>query len=270
MKKTLLAIILLAVVVVVIVLLTGKNKPADEVGVPQESIRAGYIIYPPLMERSGNGDLSGVSYDIVQAIGEEMGVQIDWTEEVGWGTALEGLNTNRYDVLGTQMWPNEAREKVATFSNAPMNSVLYPYVKAGENRFSGDNLEALNSSEVRISAVDGELAVFIAQEDYPEAQLNTLPQLASYAEVFLNVVQDKADVSFNEPSAAEDFLASQPNTIERLGDTPVRSFGNSFAFSKDDGELLSDWNQALRKLMRDGTIESILEKHGVSTHYQLN
>jgi ABC-type amino acid transport substrate-binding protein len=168
------------------------------------------------------------------------------------------------------MWPNEAREKVASFSQAPMNSVLYPYVKAGDSRFSAENLSAINSPDVTISTLDGEMAMFIAAEDYPNAKVNSLPQLSSYAEVFLNIAQGKADVTFVEPSAAEDFLSSQPNTIERLGDTPVRTFGNSFAFEKTDTELRERWNTTLAVLVANGTIGEILQKHGVSNHYQIN
>ena len=269
MKKSLFITLLVVGVVAGLYFFISKDTPSNNM--ETITIKAGYIIYPPLMTRdSETGALSGVSYDIAEAVAKEMGVTIEWTEEVGWGTALEGLNTNRYDVLGTQMWPNEAREKVADFSIAPMNSVIYPYIKTGDIRFSADNLSVINSSEYTISALDGEMTVFIANEDYPEARLNSLPQLSSYAEVFLNVVQNKADVTFVEPSAAEDFLASHPNSIERLGDTPVRSFGNGFAFDKSDGELREKWNTALSKLIENGTIEDILEENGVSSHYKLN
>ncbi len=269
MKKSL-AFIILAVVIATGLYFVLQNNHA-EAPVTETTIQAGYIIYPPLMTRDeATGQLSGVSYDIAEAVAKEMGVKIEWTEEVGWGTALEGLNTNRYDVLGTQMWPNEARAKVADFSIAPMNSVIYPYIKTGDPRFSAEDLAAINSPEYTISALDGEMTVFIANEDYPKAKLNSLPQLSSYAEVLLNVVQNKADVTFVEPAAAEDFLAANPNSIERLGDTPVRSFGNGFAFDNSDSELKDKWNTALNKLIADGTIETILEKNGVASHYKLN
>lgn len=266
MKKIIISTVFVLAVIFLIVLISSKNKNSS---FDSETIRVGYIVYPPLLEKSPTtGELSGVSYDIVEAAAKKLGLTTSWVEEVGWGTALEGLNTNRYDILGTQMWPNEAREKVAVFSIAPMDSVLYPYVKKGDTRFS-NNLSALNSSEYKISTVDGELAVFIAQEDYPQAKLVTLPQLSSYAEVFLNIVQGKADVSFNEPSAASDFLKSNPNTIERVGDNPVRAFGNSFAFKKGNS-FVGEWNTAIQELINSGEINSILNKYGVETHYRIN
>ncbi len=267
--KKISAFVLVVVILGVVYFAFSSSKNPQNKNNEGNTIRIGYIVYPPLLEKdASNGSLSGVSYDIVEAVAKKLNLQTDWTEEVGWGTALEGLNTNRYDVLGTQMWPNEAREKVAVFSVAPMDSVLYPYVKKGDTRFS-NNLSVLNSSEYKISAVDGELAVFIAQEDYPMAKLVALPQLSSYAEVFLNIVQGKADVSFNEPSAASDFLKSNPNTIEKVGDIPVRSFGNSFAFKKSSA-LLNDWNVAIQELINSGEINRILNKYGVETHYRIN
>jgi len=264
--KNLFKIVIALIAVVVLVSLFTGDKKEDVKDSSIEPITLGYIIYPPTMIKDAQtGNLSGISYDIVNAVVEKLGREVEWTEEVGWGTALEGLNTNRYDLLGTQMWPNEAREKVAEFSIAPMDSVLYPYVRADDKRFDND-LSSINSSDVRISAVDGELAVFIASEDYPEAELKTLPQLASYAEMFLNIVQNKADVSFTEPASANDFLKNNPGTLKQLNVEAVRSFGNSFAFAKND-PLLPAWNQAITELIAEGTILEILRKYDVQDDY---
>ena len=257
----------IVVILIVVIGLLSINKNNNSLN--DNTLRIGYIIYPPLLEKNPSGQLQGVSYDIVEAVAEKLGLIAEWTEEVGWGTSLEGLKTNRYDVLGTQMWPNAEREKVASFSIAPMNSVLYGYVKKGDTRFNED-LSVLNSDEYKITYVDGELAMFIAQEDYPNAQVVSLPQLSSYAEVFLNIIQGKADISFNEPSAVEGFLKSHPNTLDRVSGEPVRSFGNSFAFNKDDVELREKWNKAIQELIDEGEIQRILEKHGVENYYEVN
>ena len=233
-------------------------------------IRIGYIVYPPLLFKDATtGKLSGVSYDIVEATAKKLNLKTNWVEEVGWGSAIEGLKTKRYDVLGTQMWPNSARAREAGFSIAPFNSVIYPYVKTGDIRFNS-TLAKLNSADYTVSAVDGELAVFIAKEDFPLAKLNTLAQSSSYAEVFLNIINGKGDVSFNEPSAANDFLKTNPGKIQKVGDTPVRSFGNSFAFTRDESSMISMWNVALGELINDGTITRILTKYNVSADYSLN
>jgi ABC-type amino acid transport substrate-binding protein len=242
---------------------------ADKV-IDSGEIRIGYIVYPPLLFKDqATGKLSGVSYDLVEATAKKLNLKTNWVEEVGWGSAIEGLKTKRYDILGTQMWPNSARAREAVFSIAPMNSVLYPYVKTGDTRFSG-NLSKLNSNQYSISALDGEMAQFIAKDDYPLAKLNALPQTTSYAEVFLNIINGKADATFVEPSAANDFLKSNPGKIERVGNTPVRTFGNSFAFVRGQESMVSMWNVALGELINDGTVTRTLEKYNVAGDYTLN
>jgi len=268
--KIVIGVVVIVIVAVGIFKLIKQDKYVTEGVIENNELRVGYIIYPPLLTKDANtGELSGISYDLVEEVAKELGLTANWVEEVGWGTAIEGLDTGRYDVLGTQMWPNEAREKKAVFSVAPMNSVIYPYVKKGDDRYSSD-LSVINAPENRIIALDGEMAVFIAQEDYPKATLNTLSQLSSYAEVFLNITQNKADISFAEPSAAEDFLNANPGSIERVGNEPVRSFGNSFAFDKENTDLHALWNKALNKVIKKGAVEKILEKYDASSHYSIN
>lgn len=248
---------------------TKSESVADKV-INSGEIRIGYIVYPPLLFKDqATGKLSGVSYDLVEATAKKLNLKTNWVEEVGWGSAIEGLKTKRYDVLGTQMWPNSARAREAVFSIAPMNSVLYPYVRSGDSRFDGD-LTKINSNQITVSAVDGELATFIAKDDYPLAKLNTLPQLTSYAEVFLNIVNGKADITFAEPSAVNDFLKSNPGKIQRVGNTPVRTFGNSFAFVRGQESMISMWNVALEELINDGTVTRTLEKYNVAGDYSLN
>ena len=248
---------------------SAANSVAEKV-VANNEIRIGYIIYPPtLVKDPATGQLSGVSYDIVEAAAKKLGVKTNWVEEVGWGSAIEGLKTGRYDILGTQMWPNSARAREAVFSYAPMNSVIYPYVRSGDARFAG-SLSNLDSSQYTISTIDGEMATFIAKDDYPQAKLNMLPQLTSYAEVLLNVVNNRADIAFIEPSAANDFLKSNPGKIQRVGNRPIRSFGNSFAFARGQDSMVAMWNVALGELMNEGMVARTLQKYGVSSDYELN
>jgi len=264
-------------IVAVVALIVGfsamkQNKSlsvADKV-INSGEIRIGYIVYPPLLFKDqSTGKLSGVSYDLVEATAKKLNLKTNWVEEVGWGSAIEGLKTKRYDMLGTQMWSNSARAREAVFSIAPMNSVLYPYVRANDNRFNGD-LSKINSGQITISALDGEMAQFIAKDDYPLAKLNTLPQLSSFAEIFLNIVNGKADITFAEPSAVNDFLKSNPGKVQRVGNTPVRTYGLDFAFARGEESMVSMWNVALGELINDGTVTRTLKEYNVSNDYSLN
>lgn len=245
-----------------------SGSVADSV-ISKGEIRIGYIVYPPSMIKDEKtGKLSGFSYDLVEAAAKNLGVKTNWVEEVGWGSAIEGLKTKRYDIVGTQIWPNSARAREAIFSMAPFYSGIYPYVRAGDTRFTYD-LSVINSNQYTLSILDGEMAAFIAKQDFPLAKVNTLPQLSSYAEVFLNVVNKKADLAFAEPSSANDFLKSNPGTLVRVTDKPIRTFGLDFAFARGEDSMAAMWNTALGELVNDGTVARTLTKYGVQNDYIL-
>ena len=242
---------------------------ADKV-INSGEIRIGYIVYPPLLSKDqATGKLSGISYDIVEAVAKNLNLKTNWVEEVGWGSMIEGLKTNRYDMIGTQVWPNSARAREAIFSIAPMKSGVYPYVRNGDSRFNA-NLSQLNSNQFIVSTLDGEMSTFIAKEDYPLAKTVSLPQSSSYAELFLNVINRKADITFASISAANDFLKSNPYKIERVGNAPVRTFGETFAFVRGQDSMVSMWNIALGEIINDGTVARTLAKYNVSGEYILN
>jgi ABC-type amino acid transport substrate-binding protein len=247
-----------------------SSQSLDEKVISSGEIRVGYIIYPPLlMKDEATGKLTGISYDLVEEAAKKLNLKTNWVEEVGWGTAIEGLKTRRYDILGTQMWPNSSRAREAIFSVAPMNSNIYAYTKAGDNRFT-NGLTGLNSPEYTISALDGEMSSIVAKEDYPQAKTNTLPQTGSMSEVLLNMTGGKADITFIEPSVANDFLKQNPGKIERVGDTPVRTFGNSFAFARGEDSMVNMWNIAIGELINNGTVDRTLEKYNVASDYTMS
>ncbi len=280
MEKNWTKIIGIIVLVVVVSFLTvkltgsstvdlGRNSVAEKV-LNSGEIRIGYITYSPFLYKDeATGKLTGVSYDIVEAAAKKLNIKTNWVEEAGWGTAFEGLTAKRYDILGTQIWPNSARAREGVFSIAPFSSVLYPYVKAGDTRFSTD-LSKLNSDKVTIVTTDGDIAVSIAGTDYPLAKLSTLPQMTSTAETLLNITSGKADVTFLEPAAVALYGKSNPGKIERAGDIPVRMYGDVFGFARGEESMVSMWNVALGELQNDGTITRILAKYNVSGYYLIN
>ena len=265
------------VLVVVISLLTvkfsgssnnsGQNLVADKV-INSGEIKIGYIIYNPMLYKDQDGKLTGFSYDIVEEAAKRLGLKTKWVEEVGWGTALEGLKTHRYDLVGTQLWVNTSRAREAVFSVAIINSVMYPYGRVGETRFS--DYSKMNSKDVTMITADGDLAVNVAKEDYPLAKLITLPESSPISDRFLNIVDGKADVTIIDPASPNLYMKTNPGKIERLGNTPVRTFGQSYAFARGEESMVSIWDVALRELLNDGTVARTLDKYHISNDFVIN
>jgi polar amino acid transport system substrate-binding protein len=227
---------------------TGNS--AYEKVVSSKTIRCGYVPYPPgLVKDPNTGAITGIFAEALEASAKDLGYTIKWSEEVGWGTMIEGLNAGRYDAVCSPVWANSTRAQFAEFTNPIYYSGIGVYVRADDRRFDG-SLSAINSDGITLATIDGEMTSIIADQDYPNAKRVALPQNSDVSQVLLNVINRKADVTFVEPYIAEEFMRSNPGTLRNLVPArPVRVFAN--------GAMVAKGNYRLKGLMDAMIVESV-------------
>ncbi len=227
------------------------------------TIRCGYVIYNPgCLKDPNTGKLSGIGIDTIEQVAKNLGLKVEWTEEVGWGTMLEGLETNRYDMIATPIWTNSNRARLVDFSEPLYYSPINVWVKAGDKRFTEVTLSSLNSPKYTIATVDGETAEVIANEDFPLAKKLSLTQLSGVEQVLLNVSSGKADASFEEPAVAKAFLDHNKGAIEQVKMArPIRVFPNCWMFKRGEMEFKNMLDTALAQLINSGAVEKIISKY---------
>ncbi len=227
------------------------------------TIRCGYVIYNPgCLKDPNTGKLSGIGIETIEQVAKNLGLKVEWTEEVGWGTMLEGLQTNRYDMIATPIWTNSNRARLVDFSEPLYYSPINVWVKAGDKRFSEQTLASLNAPKFIIATVDGETAEVIANEDFPLAKKLSLPQLSGVEQVLLNVSTGKADASFEEPAVAKAFLEHNKGSIEAVKmEKPIRVFPNCWMFKRGQMEFKDMIDTALAQLINSGAVEKSISKH---------
>jgi len=240
---------------------TNQSKNLLDTVLDEGEIRAGYVIYPPSLIKDPNtGQLSGIFYDALEEAGKNLNLKVNWVEEVGWGTMIEGLKSGRYDIIVTGLWPNSARAKNVDFTNPLYYSAIGVYTRSEENRFA--DLNRINRQDITISIIDGEMSSFIAQSSFPNAKVISLPQDTQASQLLLNVTTGKADVTFVEPAIAEEFLANNPGSIKNIAkNNPVRYFGNTMAVPKNQDGFKSMINTALEELLNSGKAEELIKKY---------
>lgn len=268
MNKTLWTIGGIAVIAVILSLFALGNSSGSGVGsggvldkvVSSGTLRAGYIVYPPyIFKDAQTGELSGIFYDITNAVGKQLGVEVEWVEEAGYGTIATSLDAGRYDVYAG-IWPNVPRSKAITFTVPAYYDAVYAYARSGDHRFD-NNLDSINSSNVKISTIDGELGDSIAKETFPNAQRVSLPQSAPFDQLSLQVITNKADITFLPPTPANLFLQSNPNTIRRISETPVRVYGATLGVKLGEIGLRDALGVALNELANIGVVDKVLDRY---------
>jgi polar amino acid transport system substrate-binding protein len=228
------------------------------------TIRVGYVPVALACDVDPKtGKVSGMFVDILNEMAKNMGLKVEFAEEVGWGTMIAGLQTGRYDMMASPVWPNSSRAKQATFSKPVYYSAIGVWVRQSEDRFSPASAwGSLNDPKVRIGALDGSTGETIALTQFPNATLNTYPELTSEAQAFLDVSTGKIDVFFEEPAKGMLYVANNPGQIKNIAaDQPVKVFANVFLLPAQEYRLQEMINTALEEVQNSGFVDRVLSKY---------
>jgi ABC-type amino acid transport substrate-binding protein len=239
----------------------GAQKPSMMERIKKDgTIKIGYFLYAPALSRNVNSkQFSGIFYDVLERIGSSTNIKIDWSEEVTLGSMYEGFKTGRYDAIGSTVWVNGPRSLQGDFSVPLYYSGVSAYVRADDTRFDGADLDVLNSANVTISTIDGEMAAIIAAETFPEAKTQSMAHSTPLIETLISVSTGKADVSFVEDDFANKFLAQHPGSIKKL--STVMAVPNTIAIPSGDIELKNFIDTNIELMQANGFLEQTLAKH---------
>jgi ABC-type amino acid transport substrate-binding protein len=240
----------------------ATTKSAYDRILETKTIRVGYITYPPSFIKDPNtGNLTGIMHDVLVAAGKNLELKIEFTEEVGWGTMVEAVQTGKVDMVCTGLWPSSTRGKFADFTNSIYYSPIRAYVKAGNKKFDG-NVDLANSEKFKIATVDGEMTSIIAKFNFPKAKTLALPQNSDVSQVLLNVASGKADITFVESIVANQYLATNPGSIQPVANiNPLRVYPNVMMVPKGDVKFASMLNVAFDELANSGATNKIISQY---------
>lgn len=231
------------------------------------TIRCGYFSWPPFTMKDPNtGKVSGLNYDVMEAIGRNLGLKIEWVSEVGVGDVATSLETNKFDVMCSTVWPSPARTKNLTLTLPTMYSVAFAYTRKDDKRFDGD-LNKANKKEITITGIDGDFSQDLALEKLPNATHNRLAQTASGSELLLQVVSHKADIAFSDAGMVEEFMKNNPGSLRRVeGIPPVRYYGELLSVKRGEFHLKNMLDTSIMQLTNDGVIADLVAKYVKQYH----
>lgn len=208
---------------------TQQKSTAYDRVIKSNTIQCAFLNYPPAcMKDTKTGKMSGIFVDVLEKAASNLGMKIEWTEEVGWGSQIEGLERERYDLVGSPVWANPKRGKLTALSIPVYYSGIGVYVRVNDNRFDMD-LSKINSKDVKVGTIDGETSDLIADNDFPKATKQSSPENVDISQKFLDLDKESCDVVFAEPYFAYEYSKNNPGKIKNISaERPIRLFGNVF------------------------------------------
>ena len=225
-----------------------------------KTIRCGYATwYPNLTIDPNTGQKSGISYDVMNRIGQVLDLKIEWTQEAGFGAAEQDLLSGRYDALCADVCFEAKRTKFINFSRPFIQSPLYLIGRHDDARFD-QNLALANTSDVTVGILRNTILDHWAQAYFPNAKQIDISELGAETDLMMAIGAKKADVSFNNQISVDRYSAKNPNIIRTIG-APIGMCYSGFMLPHGDEKFKYMIDSAINELIFQGEMPTIFTKY---------
>ncbi|NTU76360.1 MAG: amino acid ABC transporter substrate-binding protein [Alphaproteobacteria bacterium] len=246
---------------------TNNDQPSFERIQQTNTLRCGYIVWPPEFIKDVNtGKFSGISYDVTEAMAKSLNLKVDWVEEVNFVNMVAGLKTGRYDAICFSLYlSNVPLAREIDFTAPFFYTGSGVYARADDHRFD-NGLSLINSPDITVATLDGELSQYVRAEDFPLTKNVSLPQPGDTTLLMQAVETGKADVTFVDQFVASPYLKANPGKLRDLATgNPLRFHGHGLAVNKGETKLNTTLSMALKELEYSGQMDKIFKNNGIDT-----
>lgn len=250
LRRALLAVALLAAVLGAAACGANHSDQADRIesaGVLRVGTEG---VYAPFSYHDQNDQLVGYDVDIARAVGEKLGVPVEFVE-TPWDSMFAALEANRFDIVANQVTINDERKALYDLSD--------PYA-IGQGVIV---TRADDDSVTSLADLDGKIAAENPTSNWAQLARDNGARVESvegFAQAIKLLNQGRVDVVVNDSIAVYQYLAETGDTTVKIAAETDEKSAQGFAARKDSG-LLPELNRALQELSDDGTLASISQKY---------
>ena len=206
---------------------------------------------PFSFHEDGSGDLTGYDVEVARAVGEELGVDVEF-EETQWDAIFAGLEAGRFDLIANQVSITPEREEAYTFSAPYTVSTGVIVVPADDDSIT--SFESLAGKTTAQSLTSNWYT--LAQES--GANIEAVEGWAQAVEL---VEQDRVDATINDRLTFLDYAQNNDASGLKVAAETEDSSLSAFALAQGDDALAGAIDEALAALAADGTLAEISEKN---------
>ncbi len=212
--------------------------------------------FPPYeYHEEGGGPIVGIDAEIAGAIAEKLGLKLE-ISDMDFEAIIAAVQSGKADVGLAGMTVTEDRKVNVDFSTSYATGVQVIIVKEGSPITSVDDLFAGGHTIGVQQSTTGDLYTTWDLEDEALATINRYNKGADAVQA---LITDKVEcvVIDNEPAKA--YVAANPGLI--ILETKYVEEQYAIAMPKNNTELSEAVNSALEGLIKDGTVQKIIDKY---------
>ncbi|WP_370333081.1 ABC transporter permease subunit [Mycolicibacterium hippocampi] len=245
----------LAVLALVAVLLTACGPAANNSDEPVRSagvLRVGTEgVYAPFSYHDPvTGQLTGYDVDVARAVGERLGVPVEFVE-TPWDSIFAALEANRFDVVANQVTITPERQQLYDLSD--------PYA-------IGEGVIVTRADDDSITSLDdlrGRTAAQSTTSNWAQVARDAgarVEAVEGLTQAMALLSQGRVDVVVNDSLSIYAYLAETNDSAVKIAANTGEKSEQGFAARKNSG-MLPELNRAIEELKADGTLAEISQKY---------
>ncbi|MCZ7415288.1 MULTISPECIES: ABC transporter substrate-binding protein [unclassified Streptomyces] len=231
------------------------------------------VPYPPfeMFVQEGDSQLTGLDYDLGQALGAKLGVEFEFTPQKFDGI-VPAIQAGKFDVAMSAITDTAERQEVVDFVDYSVSGSGILVAEGNPHKIT--SLDDLCGKKVGVQAATNQLDLLKGHQSAceeagrPKIDIRDYPK-DSDAQLALRSGQVVADI-LTKPAAGWTAKTADDGKVFDVVDDPAATGGynatpNGIAVSKDLPELTEAIRQALQQLIDDGTVKKIFDQYGVAS-----
>jgi len=246
MKKRILSVAL--ILVMGILALTGCGSSSSD-----KIVFGTNAEFPPFEFKSANGVIDGydgIDMAIAAKIGENAGKEVE-IANMEFDSLLVAIQNGQIDAAIAGMTATEERAKTVDFSTPYYTATQVMVVKEGSDIKTAADMEGKSIAVVQ--GYTGETVVKDLGYQYEAFKKGT--------ECILELVNGKCDVVVIDSATAKDYVGDNEGLVIVEDPSAFESEEYAIAVKKGNTELLNTINEAIEKMLADGTISEFAAKY---------
>ena len=230
------------------------------------TIRCGYGVGAPYVEMDPNTkEMSGFAVEVMEAIGRNLNLKIEWIEETGWGGLTSALNNGRVDVGCSSLWVSAPVAREALFSDIYLFNAMFFWVR--EDNETLQTLNDLNRKNVKIGYIEGDnTQKTLTNRILPKAATIPYSRDLQSGVLFMEVAADKIDAVLNDPPTIAVFNERADIKLRAVSpEKPTVTVGNAFPLPKNEVMLKNMIDTAISEMLASGELAQIMKPYQEAT-----
>lgn len=252
--KKFLAVLLAALMICISFVACSSEKKSDDTNTDantQETLTmATNAEFPPYEYKEGD-KVVGIDAEVAQAIADKLGMKLEIVD-TKFDAIIPGVQSGKYDMGMAGMTVTPEREQSVAFSDSYATGIQSIIVKQGSAIKSVDDL----SEKTKIGVQLGTTGDIYAKDDFGDEAVQEYDKGADAVQA---LIAGKIDCVIIDNEPAKSFVAAN-ESLEILK-TSYAEEDYAICFKKDNTELQTKVNDALKELIADGTLQKIVNKY---------